>query len=55
MNAFTYLFGLDTIICVQDHLQKIDYKQTKIVDTRKYPLRGYILGSGAPATPGVNP
>ena len=23
--------------------------------TRKYPLRGYILGSGAPGTPGVNP
>ena len=24
-------------------------------NTRKYPLRGYILGSGAPGTPGVNP
>ena len=23
--------------------------------TRKYPLRGHILGSGAPRTPGVNP
>ena len=23
--------------------------------TRKYPLRGYILGSGAPGTPGVIP
>ena len=23
--------------------------------TRKYPLRGYILGSGAPGTPGINP
>ena len=23
--------------------------------TRKYPLRGYILGSGAPGTPGVTP
>ena len=23
--------------------------------TRKYPLRRYILGSGAPGTPGVNP
>ena len=28
-------------------------KNDKIVDTRKYPLRGYILGSGAPGTPGV--
>ena len=25
------------------------------VITRKYPLRGHILGSGAPGTPGVNP
>ena len=23
--------------------------------TRKYPLRGYILGSGAPGTPGATP
>ena len=23
--------------------------------TRKYPLGGYILGSGAPGTPGFNP
>ena len=23
--------------------------------TRKYPMRGYILGSGAPGTPGVTP
>ena len=27
----------------------------KLYSTRKYPLRGYILGSGAPGTPGVNP
>ena len=26
-----------------------------LAQTRKYPLRGYILGSGAPGTPGVNP
>ena len=24
-----------------------------IYNTRKYPLQGYILGSGAPGTPGV--
>ena len=27
----------------------------KIARTRKYPLHGYILGSGAPGTPGVTP
>ena len=27
----------------------------KYIFTRKYPLRGYILGSGAPGTPGVIP
>ncbi len=28
---------------------------TLSINTRKYPLRGYILGSGAPGTPGVIP
>ena len=30
-------------------------KKSIIFKTRKYPLRGYILGSGAPGTPGVIP
>ena len=37
----------------------VDHKNyssgTFILFTRKYPLRGYILGSGAPGTPGVIP
>ena len=28
---------------------------TRVHCTRKYPLRGYILGSGEPGTPGVTP
>ena len=31
------------------------YPEKILNKTRKYPLRWYILGSGAPGTPGVNP
>ena len=30
-------------------------KKFIIFKTRKYPLSGYILGSGVPGTPGVTP
>ena len=41
------------------HLKKQDEalkgSEIILVKTRKYPLHGYILGSGALGTPGVNP
>ena len=33
----------------------VKYFYFAFLKTRKYPLRGYILGSGAPGTPGVIP
>ena len=39
----------------QNHMYSLSQRKTKHKLTRKYPLRGYILGLGAPETPGVNP
>ena len=48
--------------CILVNIQTVCYaiafqrnQNVALYNNRKYPLRGYILGSGAPGTPGVIP
>ena len=54
------IYSID-VICVFCAAISVVFQQTLVLNkfvlfiTRKYPLRGYILGSRAPGTPGVTP
>ena len=52
VNGHNFLSWTNILLVQKD---KSQVETIVMVNTRKYPLRGYLLGSGAPGTPGVTP